>query len=392
MKKHFFIFTFLILLIVVISTLTNPSPTKVVMAGSVDNLSGWAWGENIGWISFNCTNTSSCATVDYGVNVDISTGDFSGKAWSENIGWVSFEGSDTSGCLLVPCQANVNLATGVVNGWARACAGTVNGDCTGADRTDGWDGWIQLSDAWANGVSFNTTSNEFSGYAWGSDVVGWIDFSPVFAGNSSFGVTFTRPNTPPLTPDISGPVTGVVNTIISSFTASSTDPEGDNLLYRIDWNNNNTVDESTAITTSGVYSSLPSHSWTSPGTYAFKVLAEDVNGAQSGWRSYSITISNPQCSDGSDNDSDGWTDYPADPGCTSLTDNSESPNPQCSDLVDNDGDGDIDDSSINAVNPDAGCTGISDNDESNCGDNVCNGNETYFSCPQDGCTLQVQEF
>ncbi len=34
-----------------------------------------------------------------------------------------------------------------------------------------------------------------------------------------------------------------------------------------------------------------------------------------------------QCNDSVDNDSDGSTDYPADPGCTSATDDTESPNP-----------------------------------------------------------------
>jgi hypothetical protein len=31
----------------------------------------------------------------------------------------------------------------------------------------------------------------------------------------------------------------------------------------------------------------------------------------------------PQCSDGFDNDNDGFTDFPNDPGCFSSTDNSE---------------------------------------------------------------------
>ena len=39
-----------------------------VKAGADDNVSGFAWSENIGWISFNCTNLDTCAVVDYGVN------------------------------------------------------------------------------------------------------------------------------------------------------------------------------------------------------------------------------------------------------------------------------------------------------------------------------------
>jgi hypothetical protein len=77
----------------------------------------------------------------------------------------------------------------------------------------------------------------------------------------------------------------------------------------------------------------------------------------------------PQCSDGVDNDGDGKTDYPADPGCTSAADDSESPNPssptapgiaavpaQCADGRDNDSDGAID-------KQDPGCSSATDNNE-----------------------------
>ena len=44
----------------------------------------------------------------------------------------------------------------------------------------------------------------------------------------------------------------------------------------------------------------------------------------------------PQCSDGIDNDGDGRIDFPADPGCTSASDNDEfNVSPQCSDGIDN---------------------------------------------------------
>ena len=48
------------------------------------------------------------------------------------------------------------------------------------------------------------------------------------------------------------------------------------------------------------------------------------------------------CSDGLDNDGDGRTDFPADPGCESPTDSDESDAPQCSDGIDNDGAGGTD--------------------------------------------------
>ncbi|MCA1709317.1 MAG: hypothetical protein LC808_40980 [Actinobacteria bacterium] len=72
-----------------------------------------------------------------------------------------------------------------------------------------------------------------------------------------------------------------------------------------------------------------------------------------------------QCSDSADNDSDGRTDFPADPGCSSATDNDETDPPptpparQCSDGRDNDRDGRTD------FPRDPGCSSATDNNESN---------------------------
>lgn len=66
------------------------------------------------------------------------------------------------------------------------------------------------------------------------------------------------------------------------------------------------------------------------------------------------------CSDGIDNDRDGLTDFPADPGCTSANDDSETQPiapKQCGDGIDNDGDGYID------FLQDPGCDGKWDDDE-----------------------------
>jgi len=58
-------------------------------AGTEHNLSGWAWSDNIGWISFNSTNTNDA--TDYGVNEN-PDGTLVGYAWSSNIGWIQFGG------------------------------------------------------------------------------------------------------------------------------------------------------------------------------------------------------------------------------------------------------------------------------------------------------------
>ena len=65
------------------------------------------------------------------------------------------------------------------------------------------------------------------------------------------------------------------------------------------------------------------------------------------------------CADGIDNDADAVPDYPADPGCLTLSDLSEvdpSPLPECADGADNDGDAFIDwpaDTSCAAASSDA---------------------------------------
>jgi hypothetical protein len=103
----------------------------------------------------------------------------SGYAWSPNIGWISFNSADVSTCGAAPA---INLSTGAVTGYAIALAGS--------GRSDGWNGCIELSGAnhaspdssgyqgtSTKGVTMNTSTNTFSGYAWGGYVVGWIIFS-----------------------------------------------------------------------------------------------------------------------------------------------------------------------------------------------------------------------
>lgn len=142
----------------------------VVSAGTEHNMSGWAYSSNIGWISFNCTNDNSCATHNYGVNQD-ANGNLVGYAFSSSIGWIQF-GNLLSG---FPKQGSPEhdalVVSGKLSGWAKAI---------GADGND-WDGWISLSDTTTPkyGVTIDQTTGKFSGYAWGSDVMGIVNFDGV---------------------------------------------------------------------------------------------------------------------------------------------------------------------------------------------------------------------
>ena len=56
------------------------------------NLSGWAWNDEYGWISFcGGQNTADCPgnSIHYRVIID-QNGNFSGYAWNDGIGWISF--------------------------------------------------------------------------------------------------------------------------------------------------------------------------------------------------------------------------------------------------------------------------------------------------------------
>lgn len=168
----------------------------------VHNVSGFAWSKNIGWISASCRNTMAEGTgVDYGLDIDSGTGQFSGYAWSSNIGWINFNpGGDFvtyPGCGYPssPCNS-VRLLTGEVSGWARAVE--YDGD---------WDGWMKMRCDGSEcttlnyGVSYSV-GEEFNGFAWGDDVVGWISFNskncdPNGDGHTEGGVNnLSYPNCP----------------------------------------------------------------------------------------------------------------------------------------------------------------------------------------------------
>ncbi|MHA1483339.1 MAG: PKD domain-containing protein, partial [Candidatus Heimdallarchaeaceae archaeon] len=171
----------------------------LVQAGTGHILSGFAWSENIGWISFNSTSDGS--SQDYGVTFNSSSGVLTGNAWSENIGWISFNNGEVSTPPFDPYKADSFVAisstsTGAFTGWSRALTACLDdkwniNKCTSSDAGDqagGWDGWISLSGSDpAYGVTRNLEDNTVSGYAWGGDVIGWISFS---GSDPDYGVVF----------------------------------------------------------------------------------------------------------------------------------------------------------------------------------------------------------
>jgi|GEM_PF-3271717 len=95
----------------------------------------------------------------------------------------------------------------------------------------------------------------------------------------------------------------------------------------------------------------------------------------------------PQCSDGLDNDADGIIDWPLDPGCDNSSDDDETDPvvlPQCADGLDNDADGLVD-------LADPGCADAADDDETDpvhtpeCLDGVDNDGDGLIDLADPGC-------
>src|SRR3989344_4398505 len=130
--------------------------------------------------------------------------------------------------------------------------------------------------------------------------------------------------------------------------------------------------------------------YSSPGGHNASVTVTDSAGHTSVVTACSnlVTVTAPQCSDGINNDTDSFTDYPNDPGCTAVDDPTEDPNPapQCSDGINNDSDAFID------YPNDPGCTSTTDptedpNPAPQCSDGANNDTDAFVDYPDDpGCT------
>ncbi len=82
-------------------------------ADASGDLSGYAWNDTIGWISFSCKNhDEGCShrgsgAGDYGVYID-GGGDFRGYAWNDVVGWISFNCANNSSCASSEFKVNTD--------------------------------------------------------------------------------------------------------------------------------------------------------------------------------------------------------------------------------------------------------------------------------------------
>ncbi|MBU1906507.1 MAG: hypothetical protein KJ923_05865, partial [Candidatus Omnitrophica bacterium] len=170
-------------------------------------LTGWAWSDKVGWISFNCKDREKetgkvCQNgndpnfnpdqnlIDYSVQIDGKTGIVSGCGWSEHLGWISFNKIDTGTPPAAPYnEAQIDFIakadldstnpTSDLTGWARALV--FGSTAVPSTNSPDFDGWIKLDGAAQDnstfGVKINKQTKELEGWAYGGACIGWISFN-----------------------------------------------------------------------------------------------------------------------------------------------------------------------------------------------------------------------
>ena len=128
----------------------NPAGSAVYVGDS--GLTGYAYGENVGWISLNCLNDNSCLTNNWGVAND-GKGNLSGYAYGENVGWINFNPTSGNNDYGVKIDTSGNLsgsAYGENVGW-------ISFSGNGFGVTTDWRAKVLI-----NGVCGSANGNNFS--------------------------------------------------------------------------------------------------------------------------------------------------------------------------------------------------------------------------------------
>ena len=210
--------------------------TAHAQTSDLGSLSGYAWSDNLGWISFSGST--------YQVTIG-SDGALTGYAWAnprddvsgtDNIGWISFNAADTASC-----GTPARLSGTSITGWAKALSADGNG----------WGGCISLSGSSPSygvtlGSSGSSQSGMLDGYAWADSTVGgWISFNCATGGPTgndicatrNYTVTYATNAPPPPSVSIgdfiaspsrvrSGNTTSLVYTVTSDIACSITGSDG----------------------------------------------------------------------------------------------------------------------------------------------------------------------
>ena len=99
----------------------NGDSSGVTCTADADgDLSGCAWNDEIGWISFwcgdyDCQGGNTCSSSNYRVTID-ANGNFNNYAWNDIDGWISFNCADPGVCGSSNYKVNTSWRAGKVTG------------------------------------------------------------------------------------------------------------------------------------------------------------------------------------------------------------------------------------------------------------------------------------
>ena len=136
---------------------------------------------------------------------------------------------------------------------------------------------------------------------WKFTTCGYIESSPAIDENGtiylaafvplSHGYLYTieiLDNTAPEIPNLNGPIKGQPLRKYT-YTAVTNDPDGDDVSYFFDWDDNLTSGWLGPVDSGSTVASK--HAWTVEGIYEIKVRAKDDNGAEGDWAIFEVNIS-----------------------------------------------------------------------------------------------------
>jgi PKD domain len=97
------------------------------------------------------------------------------------------------------------------------------------------------------------------------------------SANATTYAVIAKRNGVPGTPTISGPAEGIAGAAYN-FTLASKDPDGDDIVFIIDWGDGNTT---RTVPTLGENATIVNHTWSVPGFFNITVRAVDGSNATS---------------------------------------------------------------------------------------------------------------
>jgi hypothetical protein len=101
-------------------------------------------------------------------------------------------------------------------------------------------------------------------------------------------VSIAMANEPPSAPQIDGPKSGKAGELLT-YIFTSTDPEGDDISYYVWWDWGCGGPENSEFVPSGESVSM-SHTYSRRGSYRFRVMAKDINQAESNLSEFEVTV------------------------------------------------------------------------------------------------------